>query len=167
MTSKYSGATKAFDVCLFTGYYGIKMAAQLGFVLVYQAGWVGGYFWRVRAVVVAKGFRCVFPKKMMYSHVYMHMHIYIYKRAFICSIQIIIQYCNNTLISSQKHQTFPHTTLKFPPKKNGPRWLVEVANEIYPAEARTLGCGICLAGGRLAAMLGPLFFEGILLAEKG
>jgi len=62
----------AFDVCLFTGYYGIKMAAQLGFVLVYQ-----------------------------------------------------------------------------------------VANEIYPAEARTLGCGICLAGGRLAAMLGPLFFEGI------
>ena len=73
MTSKYSGATKAFDVCLFTGYYGIKMAAQLGFVLVYQAGWVGGYFWRVIAVVVAKGFRCVFPKKMMYSHVYMHI----------------------------------------------------------------------------------------------
>lgn len=62
----------AFDVCLFTGYYGVKMAAQLGFVLVYQ-----------------------------------------------------------------------------------------VANEIYPAEARTLGCGVCLAGGRLAAMLGPLFFEGI------
>eukprot|EP00438_Fugacium_kawagutii_P020116 Skav226968 [mRNA] locus=scaffold51:333595:338424:- [translate_table: standard] len=62
----------AFDVCLFTGYYGVKMAAQLGFVLVYQ-----------------------------------------------------------------------------------------VANEIYPAEARTLGCGVCLACGRLAAMLGPLFFEGI------
>ena len=30
---------EAFDVCLFTGYYGVKMAAQLGFVLVYQAGW--------------------------------------------------------------------------------------------------------------------------------
>ena len=29
---------EAFDVCLFTGYYGVKMAAQLGFVLVYQAG---------------------------------------------------------------------------------------------------------------------------------
>ena len=37
-----------------------------------------------------------------------------------------------------------------------------MANEIDPAEARTLGCGICLAGGRLAAMLGPLFFEGHL-----
>ena len=29
---------QAFDVCLFTGYYGVKMAAQLGFVLVYQVG---------------------------------------------------------------------------------------------------------------------------------
>ncbi|CAE7247906.1 slc22a15b [Symbiodinium sp. CCMP2592] len=37
----------------------------------------------------------------------------------------------------------------------------QVANEIYPAEARTLGCGLCLACGRLAAMLGPLLFEGL------
>ncbi|CAE7239050.1 SVOP [Symbiodinium natans] len=37
----------------------------------------------------------------------------------------------------------------------------QVANEIYPAEARTFGCGICLACGRLAAMLGPLVFEGL------
>ena len=29
-------------------------------------------------------------------------------------------------------------------------------------EARTLGCGLCLAMGRLAAMLGPLVFEGKL-----
>jgi hypothetical protein len=43
----------------------------------------------------------------------------------------------------------------------------QVANEIYPAEARTLGCGVCLAGGRLAAMLGPLFFEGQLGPELG
>ncbi|CAK9025102.1 Synaptic vesicle 2-related protein (SV2-related protein) [Durusdinium trenchii] len=62
----------AFDICLYCGYYGIKMTPLIGFVIIYQ-----------------------------------------------------------------------------------------VANEIYPAEARTLGCGLCLAGGRLAAMLGPLVFEGI------
>mmetsp|Transcript_55095 Transcript_55095/g.103298 ORF Transcript_55095/g.103298 Transcript_55095/m.103298 type:complete len:473 (-) Transcript_55095:128-1546(-) len=38
----------------------------------------------------------------------------------------------------------------------------QVANELYPAEARTLGCGICLASGRIAAMLGPLIFEMLL-----
>ncbi|CAJ1409258.1 unnamed protein product [Effrenium voratum] len=62
-----------FDVCLYAGYYGVKMAPNLGFVLIYQ-----------------------------------------------------------------------------------------VANEIYPTEARTTGCGVCLAAGRMAALLGPLVYEGSL-----
>eukprot|EP00440_Ansanella_granifera_P066038 gb/GFBE01071625.1/.p1 GENE.gb/GFBE01071625.1/~~gb/GFBE01071625.1/.p1 ORF type:complete len:108 (+),score=17.46 gb/GFBE01071625.1/:1-324(+) len=37
--------------------------------------------------------------------------------------------------------------------------IYQVANEIYPTEARTTGCALCLAGGRVAAMLGPLIYE--------
>mmetsp|Transcript_73153 Transcript_73153/g.171528 ORF Transcript_73153/g.171528 Transcript_73153/m.171528 type:complete len:475 (+) Transcript_73153:120-1544(+) len=44
--------------------------------------------------------------------------------------------------------------------------IYQVASELYPAEARTLGVGICLASGRLAAMLGPLIFE-MLLSISG
>jgi len=34
----------------------------------------------------------------------------------------------------------------------------QVINEIYPTEARTMGSGICLAGGRAAAMIAPLMY---------
>jgi len=40
--------------------------------------------------------------------------------------------------------------------------LYQVANEIYPTEARTTGCAMCLAGGRVAAMTSPLIYEAII-----
>lgn len=35
----------------------------------------------------------------------------------------------------------------------------QMSTEIYPADARTTGTALCLAGGRVAAMTGPLIYE--------
>eukprot|EP00441_Pelagodinium_beii_P032765 CAMPEP_0197629368 /NCGR_PEP_ID=MMETSP1338-20131121/7250_1 /TAXON_ID=43686 ORGANISM="Pelagodinium beii, Strain RCC1491" /NCGR_SAMPLE_ID=MMETSP1338 /ASSEMBLY_ACC=CAM_ASM_000754 /LENGTH=489 /DNA_ID=CAMNT_0043200403 /DNA_START=21 /DNA_END=1490 /DNA_ORIENTATION=- len=40
--------------------------------------------------------------------------------------------------------------------------LYQVANEIYPTEARTTGCAMCMAGGRVASMTSPLIYEAIV-----
>eukprot|EP00933_Yihiella_yeosuensis_P081442 TRINITY_DN95050_c0_g1_i1.p1 TRINITY_DN95050_c0_g1~~TRINITY_DN95050_c0_g1_i1.p1 ORF type:complete len:526 (-),score=88.75 TRINITY_DN95050_c0_g1_i1:526-2103(-) len=42
----------------------------------------------------------------------------------------------------------------------------QIATEIYPAEARTTGSALCMAGGRAAAMLSPLFYE-VLTGKSG
>lgn len=37
--------------------------------------------------------------------------------------------------------------------------IYQMSTEIYPADARTTGTALCLAGGRVAAMIGPLLYE--------
>lgn len=37
--------------------------------------------------------------------------------------------------------------------------IYQMSTEIYPADARTTGSALCLAGGRVAAMIGPLIYE--------
>eukprot|EP00930_Biecheleria_cincta_P036488 TRINITY_DN25011_c0_g1_i1.p1 TRINITY_DN25011_c0_g1~~TRINITY_DN25011_c0_g1_i1.p1 ORF type:complete len:492 (-),score=71.10 TRINITY_DN25011_c0_g1_i1:32-1507(-) len=37
--------------------------------------------------------------------------------------------------------------------------IYQMSTEIYPANARTTGTALCLAGGRVAAMMGPLIYE--------
>ncbi|CAE7354272.1 svop [Symbiodinium necroappetens] len=43
----------------------------------------------------------------------------------------------------------------------------QMSAELYPTEARTMGSALCLAGGRLAAMLAPMVYESIVTWTGG
>lgn len=124
------------------------MAAQLGFVLVYQV-------WRLLS-----------PTEPVFGTRHAHVADQV---CVVGSLLVVTEMTRSKNYVANGFQPYMLMVVMLWQTNHGfhpvaPR---KVANEIYPAEARTLGCGVCLACGRLAAMLGPLFFEGRLGSESG